>query len=99
MKGIPLNNRSSLYQLALQKFGPESQLLKLIEEAAELAAAASRNVNGPGNEVDMASEMADVEIMIEQFRLNGLGKLIDFQKQKKLERLAERLGVGYVGQQ
>lgn len=96
MKGMRFNNRSSLYQLALQKFGPDSQLMKLIEESAELAAAASRNINGLGNEADMASEMADVEIMIEQFRLNGLGKLIDFQKTKKLERLAERLGVEYV---
>jgi hypothetical protein len=49
-------------------------------------------MNGLGNEVDLAGELADVEIMIEQFRLNGMGLMIDFHKQKKLERLAERLG-------
>lgn len=95
MKGMKLYNRSTIYNLALKTFGAESQALKLMEEAAELAAAAARNMNGLGNEVDLAGELADVEIMIEQFRLNGLGKLIDYKKQEKLERLAARLGVTY----
>ncbi|EHR5482264.1 hypothetical protein KUH65_001809 [Salmonella enterica] len=97
MKGMKLYNRSTIYNLALKTFGPEAQALKLMEEAAELAAAAAaaRNMNGLGNEVDLAGELADVEIMIEQFRLNGMGLMIDFHKQKKLERLAERLGVTY----
>lgn len=98
MKGMKLYNRSTIYHLALKTFGPEPQALKLMEESAELAAAAARNMNGLGNEVDLAGEMADVEIMIEQFRLNGMDKLIDFQKQKKLERLAERLGVIYAAE-
>ncbi len=97
MKGMKLYNRSTIYNLALKTFGPEAQALKLMEEAAELAAAA-RNMNGLGNEVDLAGELADVEIMIEQFRLNGMGLMIDFHKQKKLERLAERLGVTYAAE-
>lgn len=88
-------NRSSLYKEALQKWGPEAQMVKLTEETGELVAEAARSINGVGNEVALASEMADVEIMIEQFRLNGLGKLIDFQKEQKLQRLAQRLGVEY----
>lgn len=95
MKNMNLDNRSAIYYLALKAFGPEAQALKLMEEAAELAAAAARNMNGLGSEVDLAGELADVEIMIEQFRLNGMGLMIDFHKQKKLERLAERLGVTY----
>ncbi|MGL4486479.1 MAG: hypothetical protein ACRCUG_05745 [Yersinia sp. (in: enterobacteria)] len=98
MKGMKLYNRSTIYSLALKTFGTDAQALKLMEEAAELAAAAARNMNGLGNEVDLAGELADVEIMIEQFRLNGLSKLIDAQKQKKLERLAERLGVTYAAE-
>ncbi|EOS93322.1 hypothetical protein LU631_14435 [Erwinia tracheiphila] len=85
MKGMKLYNRSTIYNLVLKTFGPEVQALKLMEEAA-------RNMNGLGNEVDLAGELADVEIMIEQFRLNGMGLMIDFHKQKKLERL----GVTYV---
>ncbi|MEC5319001.1 hypothetical protein VSX61_08635 [Brenneria populi subsp. brevivirga] len=96
MKGIPIHNRSTLYRIALKQFGPDSQALKLIEEAAELSAAASRNLNCLGSEIDLAEEMADVEIMIEQFRLNGMDKLIELAKHNKLKRLAERLGVEYV---
>ncbi|MEI7150837.1 hypothetical protein [Pectobacterium carotovorum] len=96
IKGIA-HNRSTLYRMALKHFGPESQVLKLIEEAAELGAAASRNLNGLGNEVALAEEMADVEIMIEQFRLNGMDKLIELAKHNKLKRLAERLEVEYIG--
>ncbi|OUE54785.1 hypothetical protein AZ003_003719 [Citrobacter freundii] len=98
MKGMKLYNRSTIHNLALKTFGPEAQALKLMEEAAKLAAAAARNMNGLGNEVDLAGELADVEIMIEQFRLNGMGLMIDFHKQKKLERLAERLGVTYAAE-
>lgn len=98
MKGMKLYNRSTIYSLALKTFVPEAQALKLMEEAAELAAAAARNMNGLGSEVDLAGELADVEIMIEQFRLNGMGLMIDYHKQQKLERLAERLGVTYAGE-
>ncbi|MCH5051169.1 hypothetical protein [Pectobacterium aquaticum] len=89
-------NRTAIYKEALRKWGPEAQMVKLTEETGELVAEAARSVNGVGNEVALASEMADVEIMIEQFRLNGLGKLIDFQKEQKLQQLAKRLGVEYV---
>ena len=85
--------RTALYRLALQRFGPDAQALKLAEEAAELAASAARNLNGQGSESDLAAELADVEIMTEQLRLQGMDRLIDFHKQKKLERLAARLGV------
>lgn len=98
MKGMKLYNRSTIYSLALKTFGPKAQALKLMEEAAELAAAAARNMNGLGSEVDLAGELADVEIMIEQFRLNGMGLMIDYHKQQKLERLAERLGVTYAAE-
>ena len=56
MKGMKLYNRSTIYNLALKTFGPEAQALKLMEEAAELAAAAARNMNGLGSEVDLAGE-------------------------------------------
>ncbi|ENT6988137.1 TPA: hypothetical protein ACHYYN_002487 [Escherichia coli] len=60
--------RTALYRLALQRFGPDAQALKLTEEAAELAASAARNLNGQGSESDLAAELADVEIMTEQLR-------------------------------
>lgn len=88
-------NRSSLYKEALKKWGPEAQMVKLTEETGELVVEAARCINGVGNEVALASKMADVEIMIEQFRLNGMATLIDYQKEQKLQRLVQRLGVEY----
>nr|HAF4309184.1 hypothetical protein [Salmonella enterica] len=82
-----------IYRTALRKWGPEKQVAKLAEEAAELSAVAARSLTSCCDEAVLAEEMADVEIMIEQFRQNGMDKLIDFQKTKKLARLAERLGV------
>ncbi|ENO0459663.1 hypothetical protein ACAK56_003702 [Salmonella enterica] len=82
-----------LYRTALRKWGPEKQLAKLAEEAAELSAVAARSLTSYCDEAALADEMADVEIMIERFRQNGMDKLIDFRKTKKLARLAERLGV------
>ncbi|HGL5374103.1 TPA: hypothetical protein ACKFCW_002975 [Citrobacter farmeri] len=89
-------NRQALYRMALRRFGSDSQALKLMEEAAELSAAAARNMNGLGTEVALAEEMADVEIMIEQMRLNGMDRMVELAKQVKLARLANRLGVEYV---
>lgn len=48
--------RTALYRLALQRFGPDAQALKLTEEAAELAASAARNLNGQGSESDLAAK-------------------------------------------
>ncbi|MGK2889841.1 MAG: hypothetical protein ACSLEN_14310 [Candidatus Malihini olakiniferum] len=52
-------------------------MVKLVEKTGELVAEAARI----GNEVALASEIADVEIMIKQLRLNGLATLIDYQKE------------------
>ncbi len=64
--------RTALYRLALQRFGPDAQALKLAEEAAELAASAARNLNGQGSE-NLAAELADVEIMTEATAPSGDG--------------------------
>lgn len=82
-----------IYRAALRKWGPEKQLAKLAEAAAGLSAEAVHSLTTSCDEVRLAEAMADVEIMIEQFRQNGMDKLIDFQKTKKLARLAEGLGV------
>ncbi|ECO4186692.1 hypothetical protein FYD92_06165 [Salmonella enterica] len=83
-----------IYRAALRKWGPEKQLTKLVEKAADLSAAAARNLMYC-EEISLADEIASVEIMIEQFRQNGMDKLIDFRKTKKLARLAERLEMTY----
>lgn len=87
--------KNGLYRKALTIWGYDRQLCKLAEEASELAAESNRILNSQGFEDKLAGEIADIEIMIEQLRLNGLAHTIDFYKQQKLQQLAIKLGETY----
>jgi hypothetical protein len=91
-------DKAALYQQALRVWDYDQQLCRLGEKASELAAESCRMLNHQSPERRLASVMADVEIIIEQFRHNGLAGLIDYQKQQTLERLAQRMGGTYVAQ-
>jgi len=86
----------SIYQRALNLWGYEAQLNMAIEELGELIvklAKLRRLVNG-SNEDDVASEIADVEIMMAQLRLMIGNELVEKAKRKKLVRLEERVKYG-----
>jgi NTP pyrophosphatase (non-canonical NTP hydrolase) len=84
----------TVIQKTYQKFGLDKQLLKLAEECSELSAAiVKREVNGMGVS-NICEEIADVEILIEQLRID-LGKKIDHIKSEKLARLEKRMVSGY----
>lgn len=82
---------SDVYKRALDEWGIELQADKSIEECSELIRELSRWHLGYTNEGDIAEEIADVEIMCEQLRLEFDGDRIDEIKERKLERLSERL--------
>lgn len=84
---------TAIYDAALSKWGFESQVLVLSEEASELSAACSRFLNHKTDSSKVAEEAADVEIMIEQLRHNGMGPMIDHEKNRKMARLAQVVGV------
>lgn len=68
-------------------FGAENQKRKLQEECAELIRAIARN-----DEQNMFEEMADVLILLDQFRMNNkIYKKIDEIKQKKVDRTIQRI--------
>jgi len=88
---------------AIAFYGSEEQTLKTIEELAELTQAILklRFVGKDGRNTDLikkakdnvAEEIADVEIMLEQIKLiYGNTKLVKTYKKNKIERLAERIG-------
>ncbi len=81
-------SKSEIYRAALARWGFDAQALS--EECNELSAAICRMLNQRDNNVP--EECADVEIMIEQMRHNGLGVAIDAAKERKLGRLAQRVG-------
>lgn len=81
-------------QKAIETYGIDSQLAKLAEECAELAAEAL-HVRSRGKEAIPAllSECADVEIMLEQMRHHYGDTRIDSERSRKLTRLERRLGI------
>lgn len=76
-------------KLIFEHYGEEHQKLQLIQEMAELAVALTKN-----NLENIIEEMADVQIMLDQFcsRAGYGDKVIEIQQQKidrQLKRIAE----------
>ena len=84
-------NKEQLYRDAVDKWGPATEWRQLQEECGELIAAINRFDRTRCTEAELAEEVADVEILIEQARLMLGDELVDTFKRQKLERLAERL--------
>lgn len=80
-----------LYKRAMDEWGAHLQVDKATEECAELIQALARWQLGHDNFEDVAEELADVEIMCEQLRLEFGEDRIDGHKQRKLDRLEDRL--------
>jgi len=96
---------NEVYEKALNHFGYEAQLNKAIEELAECIVELSKChyqlvTTGKFNLTDLCSEIADVEIMIEQIKMMSVehdeivcnvGDFVDLARTYKLKRLDERL--------
>lgn len=84
-------NKEELYKKAYQKWGFTAQLGMLFEELGELIVAlnkSTRKLNG--NPVEkVIDEIADVEIMLEQYCYMAMieREHIDKRKEEKLQRL------------
>lgn len=82
-----------VYQEAIDCWGVEMQLLVAIEESSELAVAISHYMRSKSDAslTDLAEEMADVEIMIDQlkyiFKDKGIESTIEQVKTEKIQRL------------
>jgi hypothetical protein len=81
-----------LYEEAITLWGEDDQLDMAIEEMAELIEAICHYRRNRKEPEDVANEIADVEIMMEQMRiLIDSDALVNEIKQKKLIRLRERV--------
>lgn len=99
---VPLTDHREVYhdkallRDALHHWGLPSQLAMVAEEAAELAVAAmhmlrDKHDNKSGATDAFCSEMADVEIMIDQMKVAGYADKIAEFKASKMLRLGTRL--------
>ncbi|HAT7555791.1 TPA: hypothetical protein JAW29_003041 [Citrobacter freundii] len=86
-------NKATIYDSAFGLWGYDRQVLATAEECSELAASCTRFINHKSNAARVAEEAADVEIMIEQLRHNGMNDMIEQSKARALTRLAQRVGV------
>lgn len=81
-----------IFEKALSHYGPEAQIKMLYEEMAELQLAVCKHGRGADNLDNIAEEIADVGIMLDQMRL-----LFNVEERsrairlEKVARLAERM--------
>lgn len=83
-----MNNRE-VYVAALNHYGPESQTRMVFEEMAELQKELCKNARCKNNRSEIAEEIADVRIMLDQMAIlhdcEGLTAAIKIQKIERLE--------------
>lgn len=79
-------------EAAVATWGPDAQAKILLEEMAELQKEICKAWRGKPNTAEIAEEVADVEIMLEQIKLIfGIRDAVDTYRDAKLERLRLRL--------
>ncbi|WP_192810510.1 hypothetical protein [Edwardsiella tarda] len=84
-------NKTDIYDSALAIFGYDRQMLNTATECNGLAASCTRFISHQINASRVAEEAANVEIMIEQLRHNGMDSMIEHSKARALSRLAQRV--------
>lgn len=76
---------------ALNKYGIENQKWMLIEECGELLNAIAKLKRGRSTKEEIITELADVQIMVEQMAFFFGWNEFKAEKKRKLIRLNERL--------
>lgn len=88
---VGLTERSILEQ-AIDTYGQESQMKMVLEEMSELQKEICKRWRGAINTHNIAEEIADVEIMLEQLKMMlDIERDVRFHRAKKVMRLKERL--------
>lgn len=83
---------TAVCQRAVDAYGKEHQLIICMEEMAELTKELSKNLRGHNNLQEIAEEVADVEIMLEQVKvIFDLKEEVSEAKEAKLLRLQKRI--------
>lgn len=81
-----------IYDEAIRQWGVEKQLRQAQEECGELVAAINQYIRGTRRAEHVVTEIADVQIMVEQLiKVFGQAEVAS-ERHKKLTRLEDRLG-------
>ena len=78
---------------AIEKYGDKAQILQSIEEMSELTKEICKHFRGNDNLDRIAEEMADVEVMLDQFKINypKINNKIDTAMLNKVNRQLRRI--------
>lgn len=85
-------DEQTIFKKAITTWGAGSQIMMVCEEMAELQKELCKNLRGSGNEMAIAEEIADVEIMLDQMKiLFSIHRNVGVCRAQKIDRLAGRL--------
>ena len=93
MNKINYEDRKTVYQAALRKWGVDLQTMMAVEEMSELTKEICKIKRGKMDLDALADEIADVTIMLEQLReIYGLNDAVCDHMDAKILRLQSRVG-------
>jgi len=84
-------DHTEIYKQAVAEWGREAQIMMAIEECSELIKELTKLYRGDTVDQNVAEEVADVEIMMEQMHVLFGDKRVHKHKLQKLDRLNTRL--------
>lgn len=93
IKNVDSNKRNKeIYKKAITKYGLYAQIDMVFEEMSELQKELCKFKRGKSNISNIAEEIADVKIMLEQMELAfDIEDKVELQKDLKIKRLEERI--------
>ncbi|MGU9539616.1 hypothetical protein ACQX0N_11690 [Clostridium tepidum] len=93
IKNVDSNKRNKeIYKKAISKYGLYAQIDMVFEEMSELQKELCKFKRGKSNISNIAEEIADVKIMLEQMALAfDIEDKVELQKDLKIKRLEERI--------
>ncbi|WP_207713253.1 hypothetical protein [Clostridium cochlearium] len=93
IKNVDSNKRNKeIYKKAITKYGLYAQIDMVFEEMSELQKELCKFKRGKSNISNIAEEIADVKIMLEQMALAfDIEDKVELQKDLKIKRLEERI--------
>lgn len=94
-EGYSPEQRRDIYRQAIARYGTMSQIMVAIEEMSELTKELCKLGRDQTTNEKLASEMADVAIMLEQLRLIfDIDELVAGETYRKIRRLQNNLEKG-----